>query len=482
MDTVVRTRHGAIEGFEADGLLKFYGIPYAASPVGPLRWRAPQPGAPWQGVRPADRFGPVCPQTAGAVFTTRADREDEDCLYLNVWTPTTGPGVKLPVMVWIHGGGYLGGGGCEDGTDGTRLASRGAVIVSFNYRLGAFGYLTHPEMGSNFGVQDQIAALIWVRDNIEAFGGDPDRVTVFGQSAGGHSVRTLLSVPDAEGLFHRAILQSGGGERFSFDARPPGARTREASEALIAHIGGGSPDDLRRVPTSTLKAASHLFSGVIPKRGRVHTPANLAWMPIEDGTVIPIGADDRPLHRVPILVGYTKNEARYFIKPGMLPYNRLLLFALTRALAGPRARAVRTALRRRGDAMYDRFDLAYTSAVFGEPVLALAQRLLRSGHEFFAYRFERVSPGMAATDELAKHTSELRYLFGTLTDEGYDATDATVADWMQQHWLDFARTGRTDWAPYAEDRTIAVIGSTTTTVRIDDDNIVSLIAQRRVAS
>jgi len=335
--TVVETVHGHIEGFTDGGIHTFRGVPYAQPPVDRLRWRPPVPPTPWSGVRTATEFGPICPQTAGAVFTTRAARQSEDCLYLNIWTRSLDAHAKQPVMVWIHGGGYLGGGGCEDGTDGAHLAARGATVVSFNYRLGAFGYLADLEFGSNFGVQDQIAVLRWVQSNIDRFGGDPACVTIFGQSAGAHSVRTLLRCPAASGLFHRAILQSGGAERFAFDRREPNSRTYAASTALIAQLGGGDPEDLRRVPTDAVKSASHRFSGVIPKRGRVHTPANLAWMPVTDGEIV--AADSSPPAPVPLLLGYTRNESRYFIKPGMLPYNRLLLWALTRALAGSQAGA-----------------------------------------------------------------------------------------------------------------------------------------------
>src|SRR5262249_11474020 len=149
-----------------------------------------------------------------------------------------------------------------------------------------FGYLAHPEFGSNFGLQDQIAALQWVRENIEAFGGDPECVTVFGQSAGGHSIRMLLSSPAASGLCHRAILQSGGSEKPAFDGSGS-AKTYKASEKLIAYVGGGGPERLRQLPADAIREASHLFSGVIPKPRHVHTPANLRWMPVNDGVIVP---------------------------------------------------------------------------------------------------------------------------------------------------------------------------------------------------
>lgn len=483
MATTVRTNQGLIEGFSENGIFKFLGVPYAEPPVGERRWQPPAPPVGWTGVRKAQEFGPICPQTAGAVFRTRAKTQSEDCLYLNVWTRAPEDQARRPVMIWIHGGGYLGGGGCEGGTDGSQLAALGVTVVSFNYRLGAFGYLAHPELGSNFGLQDQIAALRWVRENIAQFGGDPDCVTVFGQSAGGHAVRMLLSSPAASGLFHRAILQSGGGERFAFDASPAGERTYAASKALIAHVGGGEPEDLRRLPTEAIKEASHLYSGVIPKPGRVHTPANLAWMPVNDGVILPVDADLRPLPSVPIVLGFTRNEARYFIKPGMLPYNRPILWIMTRVFAGTQARAVRAQLATQGSTIYDRCDRIYTDAVFAEPLLATAKRLLASQHRFYCYRFDRVSPGAAESNFLAKHTAELRYLFGTLTTDGYDETDKQISGWMQAQWTAFARDGAPAdealWRPYSEEDRIVVIGDSLHQGRIDDDPVVPLLHKLR---
>lgn len=483
MDTTVRSKQGLIEGCRENGIFKFLGVPYAEPPIGKGRWSPPGPMPRWTGVRQAREFGPICPQTAGAVFRTRAKTQSEDCLYLNVWTRALDDPARQPVMVWIHGGGYLGGGGCEDGTDGSQLAALGVTVVSFNYRLGAFGYLAHPKLGSNFGLQDQIAALRWVQENIEQFGGDPDRVTVFGQSAGGHSVRMLLSAPAASGLFHCAILQSGGGEQFAFDTCPSGEKTYAASEALIEHVGGGEPDELRRLPTEIIKEASHIYSGVIPRFGRVHTPANLAWMPVNDGVVLPFDSDSRPLGRVPLILGFTRNEARYFIRPGMLSYNRIILWMMTRALARTEAKAVRAELALPGTSIYDRCDRVYTDAVFAEPVLATAKRALTSGAQLYCYRFDRVSPGAAQSNFLAKHTAELRYLFGTLTADGYDETDRRVSTWVQAQWVAFARDGApadsANWRPYGEEQRIVVIGDEFHQERIEDDPVVPLLQKLR---
>ncbi len=479
----VRIKQGLTEGFSEGAVFKFLGVPYAEPPVGSRRWRPPVPVAEWAGVRKAQDFGPICPQTAGAVFKTRAKSESEDCLYLNVWTRSVNTQARQPVMVWIHGGGYLGGGGCEDGTDGSHLAALGVTVVSFNYRLGAFGYLAHPKIGTNFGLQDQIAALEWVRENIEHFGGDPECVTIFGQSAGGHAVRMLLSCPAASGLFHRAILQSGGGERFAFDTSKPNEKTYAASEALVAHVGGGGPEELRRLPTEVIKQASHLFSGVIPKPRRIHTPANLAWMPVNDGVILPVDSDSRQLGAVPILLGFTRNEARYFIRPGMLPYNRIILRAMTRVLAGTQAKAVLSQLAAQGASMYDRCDQVYTDAVFAEPMLTTAERLKASAHRFYLYRFDRVSPGAAASNFLAQHTAELRYLFGTLIADGYDETDRRISASMQAQWLAFARDGAPAddavWRPYGADERILVIGDDFHLGRIEDDSVLPLLHRLR---
>jgi para-nitrobenzyl esterase len=213
------TANGEVEGQWQEGLHVFKGLPYAAPPVGPLRWRAPQPPASWQGVRPAFIYGRACPQTASREIPL-ADMS-EDCLSLNIWTPAHREGTRLPVMVWVHGGAFESGSSRMQIYDGATLARRNVVVVTLNYRLGILGFFGHPTLDeeakaehaytTNYGILDQIAALNWVQTNIEAFGGDPGNVTLFGESAGGISVLTLMTAPAARGLFHKAIIQSGGG-------------------------------------------------------------------------------------------------------------------------------------------------------------------------------------------------------------------------------------------------------------------------------
>jgi len=230
----IQVEHGRISGLSSpDATVRVYkGIPFAAPPVGDLRWRPPQPPAEWEGVRACTQFGPRCPQRNfdedsfwNTVEWVDHTRQSEDCLYLNVWTPARESSDRLPVMVWIHGGGLTSGSASQPLYDGTRMAKKGVVVVTINYRLGPLGFLAHPELSKespygasgNYGILDQIAALKWIQKNIARFGGDPDRVTIFGESAGSRSVCALVASPLAKTLFHRAIGQSGGGNNISLE-------------------------------------------------------------------------------------------------------------------------------------------------------------------------------------------------------------------------------------------------------------------------
>ena len=256
----VQVTGGRIAGTAADGVNTFKGVPFAAPPVGQLRWRAPQPVVPWQGVKSANAYAPACAQTAQWV----PDPKSEDCLYLNVWAPAQTQKQKLPVIVWIHGGGYYGGTGAQPGYDGANLARRGVIVVTINYRLGIFGFFAHPELtaespdkaSGNQGMEDQVAALRWVRENIAAFGGDPARVTIMGESAGGESVAVLVASPLAKGLFQRAISQSGN-FAMPIDASENALFDRAAAEktgvAFTGSVGAKSLADLRALPAAALQ-------------------------------------------------------------------------------------------------------------------------------------------------------------------------------------------------------------------------------------
>jgi para-nitrobenzyl esterase len=262
----VRTESGVVEGIPASGstIRMFRGIPFAAPPVGDLRWNPPQPPPSWSGVRKATEFGARCMQ--GAIFKDMAFRDpgpSEDCLYLNVWTPASSAQAHLPVMVWIYGGGFGAGSASEPRQDGENLAKKGVVVVSFNYRLGIFGFFPHPELtkesphqaAGNYGLLDQVAALEWVHKNIGAFGGDPDKVTIFGESAGSISVSLLMASPLSKGLFHRAIGESGG----AFLTRPiqPVSSQIEDSRASLEGIFGTADlTALRKKPAEEVLQAA----------------------------------------------------------------------------------------------------------------------------------------------------------------------------------------------------------------------------------
>ncbi|MGW4796244.1 carboxylesterase/lipase family protein [Nonomuraea sp. NPDC004297] len=439
----VHTRQGDVEGRLQEGINRFLGLPFAQPPVGDLRWRPPAPPKSWEGVRPATRFGPACPQIIPAMFHLRTQEKSEDCLYLNIWTPELGRQARRPVMVWIHGGGFLYGAGSEDGFDGARLASRGVTVVTVNYRLGAFGLAAHPAIGANFAVLDHIAALEWVADNIEAFGGDPGNVTVFGQSAGAVSVRSLLAAPGARGLFHRAIMQSGGGEPIAAAsgprAAPPKAVT--ATAEMFDRLGGADLSALRHVPTARIAALSHELSGAVPPAGQVHTPANLVWTPLSDDEVLSATGFPGAPASLPIMLGHVANEARYFIKPTGA-YPDAILERMAQALAGARADDVLAELRSHRMTTYEALDLLFSTALFIEPAHAALQRFSRLGHPTYYYGFDRVSPGGHRSGELAKHTADIRYVFGNLDPaDDYDQADRAVSDAMQSAWTEFARTG-----------------------------------------
>jgi para-nitrobenzyl esterase len=440
MMTHVQIEQGIVEGSENDGIHTFLGMPYAAAPIGNRRWRLPMPPESWGGVREAKHFGPACLQKGGASFDLRVQEQSEDCLFLNVWTSTLNSNARQPVMVWIHGGGNLGGAGSEDAFDGTQLALRGITLVTFNYRLGAFGFLAHQDVGCNFAILDQVAALSWVARNILAFGGDPDNVTLFGQSAGAFSVRTLLSVSRARGLFQRAIIQSTGIEHFAFAPPPSYERAQKAAEHLFDRLGSRDLHTLQQISAQEVNQASFALSGVFPPPGQVHTPANLVWNPVVDGDIVEKGFPGWEPN-VPVLLGQVENEARYFLKPTGT-YTRETVAHMANVLGGLHSSAILALLERAGGTWYEALDYLFTTAVWTEPALAALERFDRLGRRVYLYRFARVSPGGRRTGELAKHTAEIRYVFGNLAPaDAYDTIDSAISRAMQDAWIAFARTG-----------------------------------------
>lgn len=435
---IVRTLAGNVEGLTEGAVTAFLGVPYAAPPIGRNRWRAPQPVPRWMGVRTADCHGDDCAQVVlpGDDAPLRANLS-EDCLFLNIWKPssaTAGSGVgdALPVMVWIHGGGFVSGGSSPAIYDGAAFARDGVVFVSINYRLGRFGFFAHPGLadvgyGGNFGFLDQIAALEWVRDNIASFGGDPANVTVFGESAGGMAVHYLLQSTLARGLFARAIIQSGGGRNII----PPPTMAKAARAGSVFAPGMDAaalralPEEVVTGDLSVLTITQAAYSG-----------------PMIDGRTIlgqSIDAIAAGLYPdVPVLVG--ANSADGFARSS----DKNVLFAGF----GADADRARDLYDPSGDR--DVFEAAvqvYADAAFIEPARAVARGIAAVGGTAFLYRFAHVGVTIGPSMGGAPHASEIPYIFDTADQRQSpipSESDAEVARIMHGCWLAFARTGRPD--------------------------------------
>ena len=477
MSTVV-IRPGSLEGFEQRGVHAFRGIPYAEAPRGPLRWRAPRPAPAWGGLRDARRFGASSPQAPPAIWLVQRaigvgpDAQSQDCLHLNVWTPGC-DARRRPVMVWIHGGAFTLGSGSTRLYDGTDLARCGdVVVVTLNYRLGALGFLdlsgVFPgEADANAGLRDQIAALRWVREHIEAFGGDPENVTIFGESAGGMSVGALLGAPEASGLFQRAICQSGAAHNVSSPER-----AKEVAECFLTELRCDDLADLRSAKVADLLAAQRRTTMKL-----TGLDAAMAFQPSIDGDLLPAAPIDAiaqgASRGVATLVGSNRHEWRLFM---MGDRRSLDADALERrfARALPGSDAFGVALARRAALTYaemegrnlrrprDRWEAFQSDRIFHHPAHRLAAE--QAAHApTWAYQFSWVPPGPARNLIGACHGIEIPFVFGTLHQPFLRPVFATalharrLSRSMQRAWTEFARCGDPrhdelpDWPAYGAD-------------------------------
>jgi para-nitrobenzyl esterase len=439
---------GEIAGTTADGVRVYKGIPFAAPPVGDLRWKAPQPVVAWSGVRQADAFGPQCmqqPYPAGSPYASAPAPTSEDCLYLNVWSAARA-GDRRPVMVWIHGGAWTRGSGATPTYDGAALAKKGVVVVTTNYRLGPFGFLAHPELtaesaqhsSGNYAILDHVAALKWVQKNIGAFGGNAASVTIFGESAGSWSVNVVQATPLAKGLFQRAIGESGA----QFARNPRLADAERGGVALAKAAGADSLKALRAVPAEKILEVPSFRSG-----------ANV------DGWVLPdevrkIFAQKKQSD-VPVLIGSNANEWTTLSNPTQFP-KTLDDFHKRMEVQFPGLAAE-----------LDRVYPVKTDADIAEAMLGLgrdqtftlemrtwARMVTAAGRKAFLYQFTRVPPGPNPKWG-AYHASEIAYAFNNVGSRPW-ATDADkrLADQMSSYWVNFAATGDPNgrglpaWTPY----------------------------------
>jgi len=468
--TRVETTAGAVQGRLKDGIFDFRGIPYAAAPVGELRFRPPQPVQPWAGVREATTFGPMAPQNQGAMeqmFGAPPRPMDEDCLTLNVWTPACDDG-KRPVMVWIHGGAFLYGTGATPWYDGRSFARDDVVLVTINYRLGAFGFLHIDGQGNN-GILDQVAALEWVRDNIAGFGGDPGNVTAFGESAGAMSVGTLLGLPAAKELFVKAIPESGA----AHSARTVQQAERITDDLLVelgVDAGPLAVGRLRGLPAAALLEAQ----AKVVEREMGAGGAGLPFTPVVDGVVLPEAPIDAigkgQAAGVSVLVGTTRDEWRLFtmMDPSISTLDDQ---RAARRLAGLVRDPTRSAdviahyrATRRDASISDLWSDVGTDVVFRIPAVRLAEKQSALGNDVYMYRFDYCTPVFGGALG-ACHALEIPFVFESLGGAGAEMLVGPVGEEMRtlsrrmhEAWVAFARTGRPaadglpEWPRYSAER------------------------------
>ncbi|MCW2363003.1 MULTISPECIES: carboxylesterase/lipase family protein [Sphingobium] len=453
----VATAQGQIQGVATETGAAYLGVPYAAPPVGELRWRSPAPPRAWAGVKQADHYGPPCAQAPLRGQTAVSSISSEDCLTLNIWVPHVSADPKLPVMVWVHGGGFQNGMGSSPTYDGVALSRHGVIVVTLNYRLAAFGFFAHPQLtadslhksSGNFGLEDQIAALRWVAANIAQFGGDPANVTLFGQSAGGASVLDLVTSDVTDGLFARAIIQSG-------------AARSSIAPINLADAEREGESFANGLPLSALRG---LDTATVIQMAQAAGRSGARFSPVQDGYIITRAAtdaiSDQRRKPIPLLIGSNAREGLAVLPPDKLDAAMASAFganaAAARAAYGLSA-AMPPALDRLMGTVAEQFS---TDSSFRCGAVQIAAASARAGGPVWHYQFEQFVPGREARG--AAHSFEVPYVFGNLLTTGFSAADYKAADrrlsvLMVEYWTNFAKTGNPNgaklpvWPVYQKDR------------------------------
>jgi para-nitrobenzyl esterase len=479
---VVDTAYGPVRGIDDGKAMSWKGVRYAAPPIGDLRFRAPEPPTPWTEVADADTYGFVCPQPPVPNFPLDLGApEDEDCLFVNIWAPPgTKPGDAKPVMVWVHGGAYVLGSSSQPLYDGRRLASGGDVIVvSLNYRIGVFGFLDLSQVSdhfdSNIGLRDVLAALRWVRDNIAAFGGDPARVTLFGESAGAGIVTTMLAIPEADGLFAGAIAQSSPATSV-YDQ----ARAQRVTRQVLDNLGITDSDAhrLNEVDVPALISATKKVFDEVP----VRNPGTLAFVPIIDGDLLhdyPVKVARRGgTHPVPLILGTNRNEAALFrlMRSPLMPITPRAITSMFNEIAAEQPDLQLPTVEQLGSTYRGkRRGTSIASDVgFRMPSVWLAEGHCRVA-PVYLYRFDYSTPILKLLLVGAAHATELPYVWGTLGAPkdvtlklGGAKPAKALSKRIRTRWTNFAATakpigpaGEPDWTPYQEaDRACLVMDRT----------------------
>ena len=505
---IVTTAQGRLRGVPGKNpeITIFKGVPYAQPPVGPLRWRAPQPPIPWEGIREANNFSGMPPQKRGSFLDMDLFDDiysSEDCLYLNIWTPAKTGEEQLPVFFWIHGGGLQGGFGSDPMIDSEALVEKGVVMVSITYRLGILGYMAHKEMraespygtSGNFGLQDQAAALRWTYENIAQFGGDPEKITIAGQSAGGGSVCSLLTSPLAKGTFRAAIIQSGDpfGFRSPASDRSPVEQAEQAGAAVAAHFGVSSLDELRKIPAQELVHADYNIASDMP---------GMRFGSFVDGVVLPQSPAECLINgegnsRVPIMVGCNTREGL-----GGIRARNLAEFQAAIDAFGLYAEAIRAAYPASSDkealAMRDQLSCDLWVARLRQWGLQRAKK----GLPTWQYLFNRgkTHKGMPIGPV---HSAELFFIFDqhemwhkmfdavlkdVPPDESYDgsadeAIDAALTKKMTAYWTNFVKNSnpndgeQLEWNPISESQYYMWLDAQTEMRTTSDPILDTLVAE-----
>jgi para-nitrobenzyl esterase len=469
------TLRGLVVGDKKD-VHVYKGIPYAAPPVGELRWKPPQPVHPWSGVRDCFEFGAACPQKIPALLAAIPEMAihapfSEDCLFLNVWTLAGRKSEKLPVLYWIHGGGFVLGAASQPLYDGEELARLGCVVVSINYRLGLFGFLAYPalsgessdKVSGNYGLLDQIEGLRWVQRNIAAFGGDPQRVTIFGESAGGMSVLDLTVSPPAKGLFHGAIAQSAVVMNLAplREGRPGQETAEEIGQRMITGCGLGASADtkqLRQLDAKALVEASP--SGPNPGAPVRLKPLSAMVGPNVDGRVIPDNPDllfaNGREHAVPMIVGNTKDEMSLLLLGARMPADEAAYLKTLKDNFGDQAEALAKAYPVQDAKQIRATVIQLTSDLsFVVESRCIARTHSATGQKTFRYQFSLGNKFGFLGDLGAHHGAELPYLFQRPKERGEPAL--RISRTLGRYWINFAATGDPngpglpDWPAYRAD-------------------------------
>lgn len=435
----VMTEFGKVQGTVENGLTVYRGIPFAAPPVGDLRWKAPKPPAKWNGVLQTTEFAPNCYQGDGSGDVS------EDCLYINIWSPARSAEEKLPVLVWIYGGGFSFGSSSDPVTRGEHLARKGVIVATINYRVGSLGFLAHPELSAesphqvsgNYGLQDQIAGLEWIGRNIAAFGGDPEKVTIFGESAGGISVSMLSASPETKGLFIGAISQSGGSFGPTRPTTYPGENMKTLAQAETEGV-----DYARQAGTATLEELRKLPPGKLPAGWGMGS----SW-PIVDGWIIP--DDQYRLYRagryndVNVLIGYNSDEGLFFSRektPEEYVEN-------TRKRYGPWADKLLEVYPAGEDEVGRAARNLTRDAAFGWHTWTWARLQAATGDsKVFLYYFDQHTDfpeDSEQADHGAPHGADIPYVFQTYDTDDPKLTQADIrlSETMARYWVNFAKQG-----------------------------------------